>query len=549
LDPGETREVTWQFRPPLDFSDYTLNYRVLAGPRGGTATEQRGRIAVSSTISIDDAGPLLRDKKKVVRLGDSYSAGEGAGSYHTGTDTADNRCHRSTLTYATTLFTPAPVNLACSGAVTADIDTKDADHRDSDDTSADLPSQIDQLKRLRAKGDLPDLVLMTMGGNDVGLASIVGECVFSPLDCSNPVSTALPWGTGALDDKLAGLPASLEYSVSLVHWLINPPQITAKRGVAPIVVLAYPRLFPEAVGRAARCQGYVSAAEIAFANRMNADLNETLSVTIRSMRRRGFPVYFAADVADAVQPDHTMCGAAPWINDMHIVKTVVSNVETPLLALAGVPAPVPLNARLALRLLAGGAKAAKDIGAAEFREYIDAFHPNSDGYRAMTAALVRYSNSTDANTPVPPDPLVGATAGPLQGDPIVLQGSDTSRRRLQSGVTQQLTVNGLPPDAAVEISVRSATVVLARTVSDGNGQARAHVTVPSTLRPGRHQLEVIAYGATGDPVVLHRPVDVRTVRPRWWLGTAIGSPIMLVAGRLLWTGRRRLLQREGTAKA
>jgi lysophospholipase L1-like esterase len=104
----------------------------------------------------------------VLVLGDSYSAGNGGGSYY-GTPT----CHRSGATYASQLERlvearpggPDTVvrNVACSGAVTADL--------------------------LRARGRRPaqveavdvnqDVVLLTIGGNDVGFSTIVTSCLLA----------------------------------------------------------------------------------------------------------------------------------------------------------------------------------------------------------------------------------------------------------------------------------------------------------------------------------------------------------------------------------
>jgi lysophospholipase L1-like esterase len=549
LAPGQSSEVVWQFRPALDFRESTLTYRVLASPVGGATTEVSGRIEVSSRIALDDAGPLLRDKRKVVILGDSYSAGEGAGSYEAGTDSSHNACHRSTRTYAVALFPDPPVNLACSGAGAADIGSTDLDNRSPDD-SEQLQSQAKQLVRLRDGGYVPDLVLMTLGGNDVDFADIITKCAL-PGDCSDDI-----WGSkvkvrGHFEDRLAGLPASFEYAISLVNSVVNTPKARASRGgkVTPIVVLAYPRLFPTAVGKAAKCQGYVSGDEIRLANEIVRDLDLTLSLSAYSLRRRhpSIPVYFAADVEESFLPDHTMCGAAPWVNEINFIKSAVvagaNGADKGGLAVAQASWGNVTAQEIAYAVHLGG-QAASKVAEPALSEYRHAYHPNANGYRGMTAALVRYSNSEDANTPVPPDPLAGATAGPLQGAPIVIQGGDTSALQLEPGVEHSLRVDGLPPDAAVEILVRSAPEVLASTATDTAGSARASVVIPTTLRDGHHTLDVVAFGPEGQTTVRSIPVVVRRGRPEWWTASAICGPLLLAVAAYVERRRRRSIGRE-----
>src|SRR5690606_33667950 len=123
--------------------------------------------------SLDLAGPLLRDATRVVIMGDSFSSGEGAGDYHPETNRrgflggSTNLCHRSDRTYAMGLDWPEPpVLLACSGAVTDQVLGRVPTY--------DEPSQI---ARLAALDPPPDLVLLTIGGNNIGFGDIVADCL------------------------------------------------------------------------------------------------------------------------------------------------------------------------------------------------------------------------------------------------------------------------------------------------------------------------------------------------------------------------------------
>jgi lysophospholipase L1-like esterase len=105
-------------------------------------------------------------------LGDSYSSGEGAPPY-----TGVKGCYRSTNSYAYQLGMgiPTPVMLACSGAITDNID-KTMQH-------PGLPgTQLQQLQTSPQQGNT--LITITIGGNDAGFAKELENCIFSFKTCT-----------------------------------------------------------------------------------------------------------------------------------------------------------------------------------------------------------------------------------------------------------------------------------------------------------------------------------------------------------------------------
>ena len=139
----------------------------------------------------------------MVAFGDSYGSGEGNpltvdewfGSQEATWD--NKRCHRSRLSgqeiAAQELDMLAGVNvtflhLACSGALAAEgILLPYMGIEPSDDDLPPLPPQIDQAAEYvnyttNAAGEkrYPDVVLTSIGGNDVGFATVVEECVDVP---------------------------------------------------------------------------------------------------------------------------------------------------------------------------------------------------------------------------------------------------------------------------------------------------------------------------------------------------------------------------------
>ena len=207
---------------------------------------------------------------KVVLLGDSYSAGNGAGSYH-----GPAGCSRSSRNWAERYLDTLRasravtfVNRACSGAVLADLSARRV--LESRPAVAVVPEGTDprhelartgqcaaryrddeafEIEEVLRAGDLAtfrctrymepqwdavsedtDLVLLTIGGNDVGFGDVVQECfligVREPADCRDAVSA----GQAGVDDVGA---ATTEFLRRLKDRM---------RPDARIVLVTYPHL-------------------------------------------------------------------------------------------------------------------------------------------------------------------------------------------------------------------------------------------------------------------------------------------------------------------
>ena len=113
-------------------------------------------------------------------LGDSYSSGEGATSFDSGTGNATdlathpnaNQCHRSHTGWAYVVgkaFNSSYTTWmdACSGAIINDF------YHYNQDNSSEVP-QLDNLSRDKTK-----LVTLTVGGNDVGFGGVLTGCIYT----------------------------------------------------------------------------------------------------------------------------------------------------------------------------------------------------------------------------------------------------------------------------------------------------------------------------------------------------------------------------------
>jgi lysophospholipase L1-like esterase len=149
-----------------------------------------------------------------VAIGDSYTAGIGAGPYD---DT--ETCIQTSGGYVDIVAKTGRVNLlvnaACSGAQLTGGSTS-------------VAAQLSDPETLAALADA-DLVSITAGANDLGFAQIIGICAtLSPTDCENAVSAA------TLEANLSALTLALAETYKAIQ---------AAAPDATIVVSGYPLLF------------------------------------------------------------------------------------------------------------------------------------------------------------------------------------------------------------------------------------------------------------------------------------------------------------------
>jgi lysophospholipase L1-like esterase len=151
-------------------------------------------------------GPAQAAGPAYVALGDSYSAGNGAGNYIS----TSGDCHRSNSAYPAlwaSAHSPSSFTFAaCSGAVTSDV----------------LNSQLGGLNSSTG------LVTITIGGNDAGFSDVITTCVTgSDSTCVSRVNAAETFVRSTLPGRLDSV-----YNA-----------IRAKAPSARVVVLGYPDIY------------------------------------------------------------------------------------------------------------------------------------------------------------------------------------------------------------------------------------------------------------------------------------------------------------------
>ncbi|RPK93888.1 MULTISPECIES: SGNH/GDSL hydrolase family protein [Streptomyces] len=239
-------------------------------------------LALAAVAVLGVAGPASAADSAAaggyVALGDSYSSGVGAGSYLS--DSGD--CRRSTKAYPylwQAANSPASFDfVACSGATTSSVASR-------------------QLGVLSAS---TSLVSVTAGGNDVGFADVMQDCVLgSEATCISSVNAAVR-------QMNSSLPGSLD---SLYD------NIRARAPQAQVVVLGYPRFYK----LSGSCIAGLTEAERSAINNASDVLNGVLA------KRSADAGFTFSSVVDEFT-GHELCSGAAWI---HSVTVPIQNSYHP----------------------------------------------------------------------------------------------------------------------------------------------------------------------------------------------------------------------------
>ncbi|MFB6814803.1 SGNH/GDSL hydrolase family protein [Streptomyces sp. NPDC056347] len=203
-----------------------------------------------------------------VALGDSYSSGVGAGSYTS--DSGD--CRRSTKAYP---YLWAAANspssfafVACSGATTSSVAST----------------------QLGALSSSTGLVSVTAGGNDVGFADVMQDCVLSGESaCLSSISTAVSRMNNSLPSGLSSLYTSIRSRAPQAH----------------VVVLGYPRFYQ----LSGSCIAGLTEKERSAINNASDVLN---GVIAKQAANAGFTFSSVVDEFTG----HELCSGDAWLNSV-----------------------------------------------------------------------------------------------------------------------------------------------------------------------------------------------------------------------------------------
>ena len=163
----------------------------------------------TAPVTETTAGRVVR----YVALGDSYTAGEGLPPF----DTSTTGCHRSEVAFPRLVKaggSTVVTSRACTGATTAHV-TETEQH----------PGVGLQIDGVAAD---TDLVSITIGGNDLGFAAVMSECVYSSVPCTG------------LDDRVERALSGLRPRLDRIFRGVRDRAPDAR-----LVVVGYPQLIAD----------------------------------------------------------------------------------------------------------------------------------------------------------------------------------------------------------------------------------------------------------------------------------------------------------------
>lgn len=509
LDPGQKRTVEVTVRPdaPQRGQQFTWTAAV-------TATNAKPQRKEGDTTTAEPKlDGLLAGVEHIAILGDSYSSGEGAGAYQNGTDGEPNgnSCHRSDNAYGKVLVkdadpAAAATLIACSGAVTADF------YGNQVSGGAKVEPQLKRLRSLALSDRSLDAVLLSIGGNDVDFAGTVFWCIVAM-----PGQTCARFGpieegqfrTGAAG-RIAAVADSLRRVYRDINRAVNDPQARAKRAgkYAPIIVVPYPRIVPSHQAGAAAaggCHLNINAGEVKFFNDFIDMLNLEIGAAAGSVRSDGVPIYLAADVVSAFQPNHTICDAP----DNYVNFT-------------------------------------KDLwGTYDFEQRRldpEQLHPNERGNAAMARAISTYAADKTMMTDPAEVTWVSIDAKKLGPVTNAVANATLSAADLYLiGGEARIDADGFAPSSTIVFRLDSTPRTLGSATVSADGSISTHVPVPVDIRPGNHHLHVLGIDPDGQLRDVAIPVRIA---PPHTLGALLSLAVGLVAVGVGVIGMRRNRRRR-----
>ena len=221
----------------------------------------------------------------IASLGDSYSSGEGAGPFDSGTQKAGgNGCDRSAKAWPRLLGVPQANHFACSGAKTIDFY----------ETKKESVSQLERLRALAAKEPISK-VYVTIGGNDLGFSQIIRDCLTH--SCLRRMDSV-------------ELPKLRDHVVPAVTKALEETRAAAPG--AEVVMVGYPNLIPSRGSTFVNC-GWMTDGEKPRVWKLEDALDSGLSQAASSA---GVSYISIRDVLAG----HELCTRDSWVNPIGLAR-------------------------------------------------------------------------------------------------------------------------------------------------------------------------------------------------------------------------------------
>ncbi len=419
-------------------------------------------------------------------LGDSYTSGEGAFDYLSGTDLENNSCHLSAKSYplllTRDLFSPVGGHsVACSGAVIRDVASTSDSYRGqvrdvptfsqlSESDPALLNSVLTNfvpgyIAQQRFAGQYqPRIMTVSVGGDDVGFGAIVQNCVVPHL--SRHLSDSNCYNT--YEDRL-----ELKQLVDRTtpRWISLYKQLLKNNPDSRIYAIGYPMIASD-IGNCS-LNAHLGKAELEFSQEMIVYINQTVEKAAKSAG------VSYVDIGQALV-GHRLCETAGY--------NVAVNGLT-----AGKDGSI-----LGLRLFGK-----------------ESYHPNALGQELIEQAILSRTRNFTVE-PVATTPLVSKLLeAPKTGRSVqtVVPDSHLAPAVVSPGKSISVKTNGgssgLKANTAYKIRLDGpGGAVIGTLTSDINGDISGTVTIPLAVLAGGHTIDVTGENQVGQPVDVTQPVYV-----------------------------------------
>ncbi|MEJ0072881.1 MAG: SGNH/GDSL hydrolase family protein [Candidatus Saccharibacteria bacterium] len=453
-----------------DSLSFDAQYAVISG------TEYKAASFVAT------APGIAQHKLGLLGLGDSYISGQGAFDYRDGTDTSNNGCHLSLLSYPFILGTKdfdAYNSIACSGATTDKIvgddknfegqvlDNIPESKRDKDAILTNfLPGYIYQQEF--ASTYQPEAMLLSAGGDDVGFADIVKSCVANE-------------GGGTCYDNYEDRAELLGEIDDTYAKLVNTyTTLRQQSGGARLYVVGYPQIAKP--GGACGLNVHLNEEEVEF----SAQLIDYLDSVVRQAAQTAGVFY--VDTQQAFD-GHRLCESGDSAMN--------------------------------------GFTVGHDAGITLLGRYItfigtESYHPTALGHQLLADTIAAKTDDLTAPMPAPgsyAEPTFDAGLPILQAVPS--SGRPTNRVQnddtiaddvVLRGSTQPVHVDGtavqLQPGSGYQVVLHSDAVLLDEGGVDADGNIATTVRIPADTVPGYHVLHVYGTDMAGEPVDVQKVLYV-----------------------------------------
>lgn len=503
LSPELAGIASWHVSTPSRANVHEVSYRVTASVSG--MESQTKEVTVHFTDSALGGISLstnLQPFKQVLVLGDSYSSGEGAGDkafpYFQGKDQAE-KCHRSHNQYANWLFQPDQVTiLACSGAVSSNVDSY-GQHGES--------SQLAQLSHAFRDGYRPELIFLTISGNDIGFGDIATACAMGgwfQFDVLRKNYCPASRESGELYTELTGLIATVDRTVSTTLTDIAAEFQRHGLPTPPIIVSKYPEMISVDSNSRMTCNGFTPSQSVLLGyafkdfNKIQRSLNTQIDHGVQAAADLGIPAFSVKGSELAIPSSHNLCSRDSWFVPLTVAGKVQNGAEI--------------------------------------------MHPNVSGHRAMATAINNWAE-TLTEPPVPLHTAVDETTlverlfqqwawSKLEFSDGDLSIKHATRYKIPYGETE-IRITGKAPDSGVTVYLKSTPKALGHIVLDEKGEGTLTVNLQaSNIPPGEHTVNIFATNLDGTTV--HESMAVTIPQPFptvFWV--ALGLAALFLAGAVI----------------